>query len=95
MVIGVCTIELHIAGCGSLKEKRGIVKSLLARLHREFNVSVAEVDLNDVWQSAAIAVVVVTNGNAHAEQTLERIVHWIEHNRPEVEVVAEQVELIK
>ncbi len=95
MVIGVCTIELHIAGCSSLKEKRGILKSLLARLGREFNVSVAEVDLQDAWQSAAIAVVTVSNGNAHVERTLDQVVHWIENNRPEVEVVAEQVELIK
>ena len=95
MVIGVCTIELHIPGCNSLKEKRGIIKSLLARVQREFNVSVAEIDLHDVWQSAAIAVVCVTTANAHAERTMDSVVRWIEHHRPDVEIVAEQVELIK
>lgn len=95
MVIGICTIELYIPGCDSLKEKRGVLKSLMARLHREFNISVTEIELHDVWQSAAIAVAVVTNGNAHAEQTLASVVRWIENNRPEVEVVGEEVELIK
>jgi uncharacterized protein YlxP (DUF503 family) len=94
MVIGVCTIDLYLAGCGSLKEKRGMLKSLLARLRRQFNVSVAEVDYHDVWQSAAVAVVMVTNDNAHAERTLAKVVQWIENNRPDLEVVGEQLELI-
>ncbi|MBN1284856.1 MAG: DUF503 domain-containing protein [Anaerolineae bacterium] len=94
MVIGVCTIELDIPGCHSLKEKRGILKPLLARLHREFNVSAAEVDLHDVWQSAAIAVAVISTANGHADRTLQRVVQWIEDNRPEVQVVAERFELI-
>ncbi len=94
MVIGLCIIELNLPCCQSLKEKRGILKPLLARLHREFNVSAAEVDLHDVWQSASIAVVLVSTANAHADRTLVRIVRWIEENRPEVEVVGEQVELI-
>ena len=94
MVIGVCTIELYIPASTSLKEKRRVLKSLLARLHREFNVSAAEVDLHDVWHSAAVAVAVVSTASAHAEQTLERVVRWIEHNRPDVEVVANHLELI-
>lgn len=94
MVVGLCTIELHLPGCKSLKEKRGMLKPLLARLHREFNVSAAEVDLHDVWQSSAVAVAVVSTANAHAERTLDSIVRWIENNRPDLEVVAEQMELI-
>jgi uncharacterized protein YlxP (DUF503 family) len=95
MVIGVCTIELDIPASTSLKEKRKVLKSLLVRLHREFNVSAAEVDLHDVWHSAAVAVAVVSTAAPHAEQTLERLVRWIEHNRPDVEVVANHLELIR
>ena len=50
MVIGTCTIELHIPGNGSLKGKRRVIKSIIARVHSEFNVSIAEVDNQDLWQ---------------------------------------------
>jgi uncharacterized protein YlxP (DUF503 family) len=59
MVIGACSLELHIPGNGSLKGKRQIIKSLVVRLRREFNVSVAEVGAQDIWQSAIIGVVCV------------------------------------
>lgn len=87
-------MRLYLPGCDSLKAKRSRLKPLLARLHKEFNVSAAEVDLHDVWQSAEIAVVLAaTNdpGRVHAE--LDHIVKWIEHNAPDVDVVDAQVEL--
>ena len=49
-MLATLTIHLHLPTCGSLKEKRGRIKPLIARLHREFNVSVAEMDLQDKWQ---------------------------------------------
>jgi uncharacterized protein len=57
-IIGTCTLELYLAGVTSLKEKRSILKSLLARLHNTFNLSAAEIDANDRWQSAVIAIAV-------------------------------------
>jgi uncharacterized protein YlxP (DUF503 family) len=93
MVIGACRVRLHLPACGSLKAKRGLLKPLLARLHREFNVAAAETDLQDVWQSAEIAVVGVSNDPGHVQSQLETIVSWIEHNRPEVEVIDAQIEL--
>jgi uncharacterized protein YlxP (DUF503 family) len=94
MVIGVCTIDIDMPGCTSLKDKRSVLKSLLARLRQEFNVSAAEVDLHDVWQSASIAVAVVSTANGHAERSLQRVVRWIETHRPDVTVVGEYLELI-
>jgi hypothetical protein len=84
--VGVGIVQLGLAGCGSLKEKRGLLKPLIARLQREFNVAVAETDFHDVWQSAQIALAVVSTapGLAHAE--IQTITHWIERTRPEVEV---------
>jgi uncharacterized protein YlxP (DUF503 family) len=95
MVIGVCCLRLHLPACGSLKTKRGLLKPLLARLHREFNAAAAETGLQDVWQSAEIAVVTgAPSGDpGHVQSQLERIVAWVEHNRPEVEVVDSQIEL--
>jgi uncharacterized protein len=94
MVIGACTVELDLPGLGSLKEKRSILKSLLSRLHKEFNVSAAEVDLHDAWQSSTIGVVIVSTSAVHAQNLLNNLIHWIETYRPDVEVVDHYVEMI-
>ncbi|MBN1963421.1 MAG: DUF503 domain-containing protein, partial [Anaerolineae bacterium] len=87
MVIGTCRIELDLPGIHSLKQKRSCIKSLKARLHREFNVSVAEVDLHEVWQSSTLGAAVVSTTEPHAEAVLNNMVAWIEQNRPDVMVV--------
>lgn len=94
MIIGSCTLELYLPGIQSLKEKRSCLKSLIARLHREFNVSAAEVDLNDVWQSATVGMAVVTNNAGHAEQLLEAVLGWIERNRPDITIVEAVIEVV-
>lgn len=70
MIVGVLSWELSLAGCHSLKDKRRIVKSLKDRLHQRFNVSAAEVDHQDAWQQAALAVSVVSPDRRHAEEVL-------------------------
>ncbi len=70
MVVAVRSWELHLAGCQSLKDKRRVLKSLKDRLHRQFNVSAAEVDHQDSWQRAALACSVVTTERRHAEEVL-------------------------
>jgi uncharacterized protein len=94
MFIGACTIELDLPGLGSLKEKRSVLKPLLARLHKEFNVSAAEVDLHDAWQSSTIGIVMVSTSAVHAQNLLNNLIHWIETYRPDVEVVDHYVEMI-
>jgi hypothetical protein len=94
MIVGMCTIELDLPGTHSLKEKRSILKGLIARLRREFNVAVAEVDLNDAWGSATLGVAVVSNAAPHAERALERVVYWIERHRPDLNVVDYHFEII-
>ncbi|MCR4406460.1 MAG: DUF503 domain-containing protein [Anaerolineae bacterium] len=94
MIIGLCTIELHLPGNGSLKDKRRVLKSIIARVHREFNVSIAEVDHQDVWQSAVLGVVCVSNGNNYVHGLLTKVVEWIEHNRPDVQVVDFKIEIL-
>jgi uncharacterized protein YlxP (DUF503 family) len=92
--IGVLTLYLHIPGCASLKEKRRRIKPLLARIHREFNVSTAEVDLNDTWQSAVIACAIISNDPKHARRSLMKITTWIERHRPDVDIMDDQLEII-
>ncbi len=93
MRIAALSLDLYLPGCQSLKQKRSRLKPLLARLHREFNVSVAEVDLNDTHQSAVIACVIVSNDAAHLQRVLESIPHWVERNRPDLQIVDHQIML--
>jgi uncharacterized protein YlxP (DUF503 family) len=94
MRIGLLTIHLRIPGCASLKEKRSQIKPLLARLHREFNISVAEIDYQDQWQSALIGITLVSNDGKHTERTLRKVVTWIEKHQPHLFIVEEDIELI-
>lgn len=94
MIIGTCVVDLHLPGNGSLKGKRSILKSLLSRLRKEFNLATAEVNHHDVWQSAQIALVCVSTDAGHAQKMLERAVHWIEKHRPDLMVVDWQIEVL-
>lgn len=94
MVILAATIELYLPGTGSLKEKRGSLKSLIARLHKKFNIAVAEVDLHDAWQSASIGVAIISTGEAHTEAVLDSVLGWIERHRPDLEIVGYSQEIL-
>ncbi len=93
-MIGLLTLHLHIPGCKSLKEKRSRLKPLLARLHKEFNISVAEMDAHDVWQSAVIACAVVSNDKAQTQRTLQKIADWVEEKWQDVTITDEEFEII-
>jgi uncharacterized protein YlxP (DUF503 family) len=93
-MVGVLTIHLHLPGCASLKEKRGCIKPLIARLHREFNISVAEMDLQDAWQEAVISCGMVGNDSAHLERSLQTVTRWVEGNWPDGDVVKQKIEII-
>ena len=93
-VIGVCTIELYLPGMTSLKDKRSVLKSMLARMRNTFNVSNAEVDHQDIWQSAVIAVSTVSNSSAHANQMITSVLKWIENTFPDVQIVGEDIEIL-
>ena len=71
--VGVITLELRLDESHSLKDKRHFVKSLKDRLRNKFNVSVAEIDYQDLWQRGLVAVVTVSTDQAHAEQVLQNV----------------------
>jgi uncharacterized protein len=81
MVIGHLSIELHIPAARSLKEKRMVLRSVKDRV-RKFNVAVAEVEHNDLWQRAGLSVVTVSNEEKHADQELAAVVNEIERLEP-------------
>ena len=71
--IGVLTLELRLENSHSLKDKRHVVESLKTRLRNKFNVAVAEIDHQDLWQRAAIAAVTVSSDHVHAEKVLRSV----------------------
>jgi len=94
MVVAVCQIELTLPGVNSLKQKRSVLKGLMAGLHKKFHVAAAEVDLHNVWQSSTIGLAAVSTSAGHAEQVLENAVRWIEEYRPDLEIVDYAIEAI-
>ena len=71
--IGVLTLEIVLQDAHSLKDKRRVVKSLKERLRGKFNVAVAEIDYQDLWQRALVAAVTVSADRVHAETVLQSV----------------------
>jgi uncharacterized protein YlxP (DUF503 family) len=92
MLVALCRFDLRIPGMASLKEKRHVVKTLTASLRQRFNVAVAEVDHQDLWQRAAIAVSSVAGDGYH----LKRVMHEVERHIDrwnEVEIIDVELSL--
>ncbi|HWA81860.1 MAG TPA: DUF503 domain-containing protein [Fimbriimonadaceae bacterium] len=85
MVVGSMELQLRLEGCESLKDKRQILRSLLDRARRDFNVAVAEVDDHDLWGNATIGVACVSNDAHHAESILQRVADLFD-GHPEISV---------
>jgi hypothetical protein len=81
MVVALLSVELHIQGSRSLKDKRMVLRRVKDRL-KKFNVSVAEVDYQDLWQRAGLAVVTVSSSRAHADAELAAVADEIERVEP-------------
>jgi uncharacterized protein len=92
-LIGTLTLHLQLPGCASLKEKRSRLKPLLARLHRQFNVSTAEMGLQEKWQETIITCGMIGNEAAYLRSALETVRKWVEANWPDGDVLDTQIEL--
>ncbi|MFC1835540.1 DUF503 domain-containing protein [Thermodesulfobacteriota bacterium] len=78
MVVGVAMMELIIHQSSSLKAKRKVVKSILARARNKFDLSIAEVDHHDKWQRSKLGFAVVTNDGGLAHSMLQGIIDYVE-----------------
>ncbi len=78
MVVGVMTIEVDIPEATSLKGKRAVLNRLKSRVQNKFNVSIAEVDANEVWNYACLGLAVVANQQTYANQVLDKALDLIE-----------------
>ena len=94
MIVGVARFRLRLPENASLKGKRGVVKSLCARIQGEFRVAAAEVDEQDVWQTAVLGLAVVSNESGHAAQQIDRVIDAIERERLDVEIVDRHLEVV-
>ena len=92
--VGVATIELHIPGNGSLKGKRAVIRPIISRLRNQCNVSVAEVDAQDMYQRAVLAVSCVSADAGYAHALLMKVVEAVENMRHDAEVVDYTIELL-
>jgi len=94
MHVGIARVALHLAGNGSLKGKRMLVKSVTQRVRNRFNVAVAEVDTQDAWQVATLGIVCLSDDPRHANEMLSKVIDFIESERLDAEVGGVDTELI-
>lgn len=93
MNVGVLQVKLHFPENQSLKGKRQIVKSIISRLRHQYNVSVAEVDAQDLWQIVVLGITCVSNHNQQISEILSQIISFVVRNYPELELVDHEMEI--
>ncbi len=94
MDVGVCRIRFRLPENLSLKGKRRVLKSITTRVRGKFNVSVAEVDDQDLWQLATLGICCVSNDKRHTNEVLSKIVEFITNSRFEVEILDYEIEIL-
>jgi len=94
MLIATLSLHLRLPLCASLKEKRGKILPLMARLRREFNLSVAEMDLQDEWEESVIVCAMVGSSAAVLQASMQNVASWVEANWSHGDVWDTKIELI-
>lgn len=93
MIIGRIEISVNIPAARSLKDKRRVIKSLIARIHNQHNAAVAEVGDNDKWQICRLGAAVVSNRSEHANSQLSALVKMIEREQ-EIILIDYEIEIL-
>jgi uncharacterized protein YlxP (DUF503 family) len=93
MNTAICKIKFHLPESQSLKEKRRLIKPVITRLRNQFNISIAEVDDQDLWQLATIGISCVSNHDHHIDEMLTSIINFIKDSYPNIEIVEQEVEV--
>ncbi len=93
VAVGVCIVELYLGEAASLKDKRRILRSILDRIKARYNVSIAEVDQQDLWQRATVAFVCVSNDQSRTYQVLNSVVKFME-NQNHAQLLDYQTEIL-
>jgi len=94
MNIGALRVRLRIPENHSLKGKRRVVKSITGQVKSKFNVSIAEIEDQDMWQVATLGITCVSNDSRHVNETLSHVMNFIEANRGDAEILDYEIELL-
>jgi uncharacterized protein len=92
--VGICKVKLRLPDNLSLKGKRQVVKSVTARLKNKFNVSVAEVEDNDLWQLATIGICFVSNDKRFTNEVLSKAVEFVVNSQGDFEMLDYEIEIL-
>jgi uncharacterized protein YlxP (DUF503 family) len=89
--MALCYIEIKVdlPYSQNLKEKRGIIKSLISRVSKKFNVSISEIEFNDVWKSALLGMAIVAKDGLVFDSMIENIIDFIELSYPDITIYIE------
>ena len=93
MHIGALKVKFRIHDNHSLKGKRHAIKPIITRVQNKFNVSVAEIDDQELWQLATIGITCVSNSSRHANEVLSKVVDYIHLIRGDAEILDYEIEL--
>lgn len=80
MVIGTLVLRLQVPESGSLKSKRQVVRSLVSRVRRTFNVAIAEVGDLDLWQAVELGVACVSSDARHADEVCQKVLTFVDND---------------
>ncbi len=94
MPVAILKLHFYLPDCRSLKAKRSRIKPILARLHKEFNLSTAEVGSQDQWQEAVLACAMVGNESAYLQRALQPVIDFIPRTWPDIELVEYHLEIV-
>ncbi len=94
MSVALCRLTLRLPENGSLKGKRQVIKSIQQRLRNRFNVSVAEVEHNELWQLAGLQIAAVSNSASHAEEIVTKAADYVAELRLDVEIIEQETEIL-
>lgn len=93
MIVGLLTLDLHLFEADSLKSKRYVIRSLKDRIRNRFNVSISEIDGNDLWQRSIIGVACIANEKKIINKVFDDI-RKIIINTPSIELIDFRVEML-
>ncbi len=94
MNVGICKIKLRLPENTSLKGKRQVLKPITTRVRNRFNVAVAEIDDNNLWQVATLGICCVSNDRRHTNEVLSKVVDFIVSSRFEIEILNYEIEIL-
>ena len=94
MNVGICKIRIRLPDVVTLKGKRQIVKSLTAKLRNKFNISVSEIEDNDLWQTAAIGIAFISNDRRFTNEVLSKSVDLVVNGQGDYEMLDYEIEIL-